>query len=59
MVELDRIIGKLEAHHEHSEKRFDRLEKKVDALWVFRWKIAGLSAGASSVFALLFEWLRH
>jgi hypothetical protein len=55
MDALERIIGKLEAHHEHSERRFNSLESKVDGLQQFKWRVAGGAAALALVISCLVE----
>lgn len=49
MDPIERIIGKLQAHHEDTRKRLGEIEKKIDDLMAFRWRWAG----AFSLIALL------
>lgn len=49
MNDIDRVLGKLEANQEHTDRRLDQIETKLEQLWLFRWQIAG---GAAVVTAL-------
>lgn len=57
MDDASRILGKLEANHEHTTARLDRVESKVDAVLQWKWKIVGgaltISALVSGLFQLL------
>lgn len=48
MDPIERIIGKLQAHHEDTRKRLSEIEKKIDDLMAFRWRWAG----TFSIFAI-------
>lgn len=41
MDQTDRIIGALQEFKLNVERRLDVIEKKVDALQQFRWRVAG------------------
>jgi hypothetical protein len=58
MQDSERLLGKLEEHARSSEKRFDRLEHKVDTLLSFKYKILGASAVISVIIAIVFEFFR-
>lgn len=47
MDKIDRVLGRLEEFKRLSEKRFDQLERKVDELREFRWRVAGGAAALS------------
>ena len=38
---VSRILGRLEEFQNQSEKRFDNIEKKVDRLNEFKWRMTG------------------
>lgn len=40
---------------EHSDKRFDALEKKVDKVLSFRWMLIGAASGVSFVVSIVFK----
>lgn len=46
MDDLSRVIGRIEAFQEATEKRLGSIEKKIDSLYMFRWKIAGAITAA-------------
>ena len=58
MQDTDRIIGKLEEFREWSKKRFDHIERQLEDLNRFKWKIAGGAAVLSGLFVALFEALK-
>lgn len=39
----NRIIGQLQAHHQDTHARLIQIEKKIDELQIFRWRLAGVS----------------
>lgn len=39
----------------HTDSRFDRLEKKVERLLNFRWMLIGAASAASVVVSVVFE----
>lgn len=41
MDELSRVLGRIEVSQESTERRLGIIEKKLDSLYMFRWKIAG------------------
>lgn len=45
----------LKYYIKESDKRFDRLEVKIDKLMSFKWKLVGAATGASVVISVLFE----
>lgn len=50
MDPIERVLGRLEEHKEQANRRFDVLEGKVDKLWNWRMKIAGVEAiGAAAI----------
>lgn len=51
----DRVLGRLEEFKQSSEKRFDTIEKKIDHLNEFRWKIAGIMLALSVVLSVAVE----
>jgi hypothetical protein len=55
MDEISRVIGKIEKFQESAEARFDKIEAKLDELYIFRWKIAG----AIGAILLLGEFMVH
>jgi hypothetical protein len=59
MNSTERIIGALQEFKSHTEKRFDRLESKVDSFQQFRWKVAGGLAVLSTLVVAVFELLRN
>jgi hypothetical protein len=42
---------------EHTNKRFDSLESKVDKLVSFRWILIGVSIGVSGILSFMFRML--
>lgn len=45
----------LEYYIQHADKRFDSLDKKIDILMAFRWKIMGAVVAISGIISLGFQ----
>lgn len=57
-METQRLLGKIEEELKWLKEGMDRMEKKVDTLVSFKWKIVGGSVTLSCVVALLFQIFR-
>lgn len=51
MSDTDRVIGALTEFKKATEKRLDKIERKVDALNYFKWRV-GVSASVVSGFVV-------
>jgi hypothetical protein len=54
-MDTERILGRLEEHSEHTSKRLDRIEHKIDLLQAFKWKVLGASSAISMAVTFLLE----
>ena len=52
------LLGELKEFKRQTIEKLDSLDKKVEKLWVWRWKIAGMATAASAIIALVVEVLR-
>jgi Holliday junction resolvase len=59
MQDVERILGSLEEAKKTTEKRLDVIEKKIDKLHEFKWRIAGGSAVLVFVLTALAEVFRR
>jgi hypothetical protein len=41
MNDAERILGRLQEFKDHTSHRLDKIEKKLDVLHEFKWRIAG------------------
>lgn len=58
LMDIDRVIGKLEEQGRHTEVRLNRIESKVDSLLQFKWRILGFAACAAFLATLAIEMAR-
>lgn len=50
---VDVILKQISDNKQSSDSRFDKVEKKLDDLWAFRFEILGRTAVKASIFAFL------
>ena len=44
---IDRIIGRLEEFHKHTAEKLEKIEKQLEQLNEFKWRIVGISTAVS------------
>lgn len=49
------IIGALEQHKKHTDHRLNVLEKKMDKLWEWRWRLGGALALVATIVTGAFQ----
>jgi hypothetical protein len=59
MDDVERIIGKLEAFKEFSEKEFAEIKKDIQDLKKFKWQVYGGASLFSFITAILTERLKR
>lgn len=58
-MDEQRILGRLEEFQKNSEKRFDQIEKKLDTLNEFKWRLAGGVTVLSLLLTIIIEVLKE
>ena len=57
-MDVNRIIGALEAQGRHTDARLNRIETKLDGLNRFEAKVLGIAGAAAFLATLLVEFIR-
>jgi hypothetical protein len=57
--DADRILGRLEEFKEHTTRRLDTIDLKIDRLNEWKWRIAGGTAVISAIVTLILNYWRH
>lgn len=55
MSDTERVIGALTEFKKATEKRLDKIERKVDALNHFKWRLVGGASAASGFVIFVFK----
>lgn len=55
MDSVDKLLGKLDAHRDETNRRLDRIEIKIDSLQGFRGKLLGGMIVISFIVSILVE----
>ena len=58
MKDADRILGRLEEFKEHTTRRLDSIDLKIDRLNEWKWRIAGGTAVISVIVTLVLNFFK-